>query len=149
MEASTEYPTVTKGEGYAVGHLDDLGDGPGFRKVRKGLDVTAFGVNAIVLPAGLESGFHYHDTQEELYFVHRGAIEMEFGDGSVQRLGEGGLARVDAATLRKVRNPGDVDAVYLIAGGKDGYIGRDGRVPEGEEMMRVKAIHDLSAEQSK
>jgi mannose-6-phosphate isomerase-like protein (cupin superfamily) len=149
MEASTEYPTVTKGEGYAVGHLDDLGDGPGFRKVRKGLDVTAFGVNAIVLPAGLESGFHYHDTQEELYFVHRGAIEMEFGDGSVQRLGEGGLARVDAATLRKVRNPGDVDAVYLIAGGKDGYIGRDGRVPEGEEMMRVKAIHDLSAEQPK
>jgi len=148
MEASTEYPTVTKGEGYAVGHLDDLGDGPGFRKVRKGLDVTAFGVNAIVLPAGLESGFHYHDTQEELYFVHRGAIEMEFGDGSVQRLGEGGLARVDAATLRKVRNPGDVDAVYLIAGGKDGYIGRDGRVPEGEEM-RVKAIHDLSAEQPK
>ncbi len=149
MEASTEYPTVTKGEGYAVGHLDDLGDGPGFRKVRKGLDVTAFGVNAIVMPAGLESGFHYHDTQEELYFVHRGAIEMEFGDGSVQRLGEGGLARVDAATLRKVRNPGDVDAVYLIVGGKDGYIGRDGRVPEGEEMMRVKAIHDLSAEQPK
>ena len=23
--------------------------------------------------------------------------------------------------------------MYLIAGGKDGYIGRDGRVPEGEE----------------
>ena len=35
--------------------------GPGFRKVRKGLDVTAFGVNAIVMPPGIESGFHYHD----------------------------------------------------------------------------------------
>lgn len=147
MEASSEYPNVTVGEGYAVGDLDDLGEGPGFRKVRKGLGVTAFGVNAIVMPAGIESGFHYHDEQEELYFVHRGAIEIEFGDGSVQRLDEGGLARVDAATLRKVRNPGGIDAVYLIAGGKDGYIGRDGRVPEGEEMMRVKAIHDLSAEQ--
>jgi uncharacterized cupin superfamily protein len=146
MEAS-EYPGVTTGEGYAVGHLDALGDGPGFRKVRKGLDVTAFGVNAIVMPPGIESGFHYHDVQEELYFVHRGTIEIEFGDGAVQRLTEGGLARVDAATLRKVRNPGDVDAVYLIVGGKDGYIGRDGRVPEGEEMMRVKAIHDLSGEQ--
>ena len=85
MEASTDYPGVTEGEGYAVGRLDDLGDGPGFRKVRKGLGVTAFGVNAIVLPPGIETGFHYHDTQEELYFVHRGAVEIEFGDGSVHR----------------------------------------------------------------
>lgn len=147
MEASTDYPGVTEGDGYAVGDLGDLGDGPGFRKVRKGLGVTAFGVNAIVLPAGIETGFHYHDTQEELYFVHRGAIEMEFGDGAVHKLGEGSFARVDAATLRKVRNAGDIDAVYLCAGGKDGYIGRDGRVPEGEEQ-RIRALHDLSGEQS-
>jgi quercetin dioxygenase-like cupin family protein len=141
--ASPDYPDITVGEGYAVGDLDVLGSGPGFRKVRKGLGVTAFGVNAIVMPPGIESGFHYHDEQEELYFVHRGTIEIEFGDGVVQRLTEGGLARVDAATLRKISNPGDTDAVYLIAGGKDGYIGRDGRVPEGEEQ-RVKAIHDAS-----
>jgi uncharacterized cupin superfamily protein len=147
MEASTDYPDVIVGEGYAVGDLDALGDGPGFRKVRKGLGVSAFGVNAIVMPPGIESGFHYHDEQEELYFVHRGTIEIEFGDGVVQRLGEGGLARVDAGTHRKIRNPGEVDAVYLIAGGKDGYIGRDGRVPEGEDMMRVKAIHDVSGGQ--
>jgi quercetin dioxygenase-like cupin family protein len=142
MEASTDYPGVTTGEGYAVSHLENLGDGPGFLKIRKGLGVTAFGVNAIVLPPGMETGFHYHDLQEELYFVHRGAIEMEFGDGSVQLLREGGLARVDAATVRKIRNVGDVDAVYLCAGGKDGYIGRDGRVRPGEEQ-RVKALHDL------
>jgi quercetin dioxygenase-like cupin family protein len=147
MEATSEYPGVIAGEGYAVGNLDDLGDGPGFRKVRKGLGVTAFGVNAIVLPAGIETGFHYHDLQEELYFVHRGTIEMEFGDGSVQRLTEGGMARVDAATVRKIRNAGDVEAVYLCAGGKDGYIGRDGRVRPGEEE-RIKAVHDLNNEQS-
>lgn len=147
MEASSEYPQIKTGEGYAVGSLDQLGDGPGFRKVRKGLGVTAFGVNAIVMPPGIESGSHFHDEQEELYFVHRGSIEMEFGDGSVHKLGEGGLARVDAATVRKIRNVGDVDAVYLCAGGKDGYIGRDGRVPEGEEQ-RVRALHDLSAKQT-
>ena len=147
MEAS-EYPKVKQGEGYAVAQLDDLGDGPGFRKVRKGLGVTAFGVNAIVMPPGIESGFHYHDVQEELYFLHSGTIEMEFGDGSVERLEAGGFARVDAATVRKLRNVGDVDAVYLCAGGKDGYIGRDGRVREGEEQ-RVKAIHDLAGEQPK
>jgi len=144
MEASTEYPKVTEGDGYTVAHLEDLGEGPGFRKIRKGLGVTAFGVNAVIMPPGIESGFHYHDTQEELYFVHRGSIEMEFGDGSVQRLAEGGLARVDAATVRKIRNVGDTDAVYLCAGGKDGYIGRDGRVPPGEEQ-RVRVLHDLSA----
>jgi mannose-6-phosphate isomerase-like protein (cupin superfamily) len=147
MEAA-EYPKVRTGEGYAVANLDDLGEGPGFRKVRKGLDVTAFGVNAIVLPPGIETGFHYHDEQEELYFVHRGTIEMEFGDGATHRLGEGCFARVDAPTLRKVRNPGESDAIYLIAGGKGGYIGRDGRVPEGEEQ-RVRALHDLSAGQPK
>ncbi len=143
MEASSEYPGVRTGEGYAVGNLDDLGEAPGFRKIRKGLGVTAFGVNAIVMPPGIESGFHYHDTQEELYFVHRGAIEMEFGDGSVHTLVEGGLARVDAATVRKIRNVGEVNAVYVCAGGKDGYVGRDGRVPEGEEQ-RVRALHDLA-----
>jgi mannose-6-phosphate isomerase-like protein (cupin superfamily) len=148
MEASSDYPKVRRGEGYAVGHLDDLGDGPGFRKVRKGLGVTAFGVNAIVLPPGIETGFHYHDVQEELYFLHRGAIEMEFGDGSVERIVEGDFVRVDADTVRKIRNPGEVDAVYVCAGGKDGYIGRDGRVREGEEQ-RVKALHDLSAAQPK
>jgi quercetin dioxygenase-like cupin family protein len=148
MEASSqEYPQVRRGEGYAIGHLDDLGEGPGFRKVRKGLDVKAFGVNAIVIPPGIETGFHYHDLQEELYFVHRGAIEMEFGDGSVQRLDEGAFARVDAPTVRKIRNVGDVEAVYLCAGGKDGYIGRDGRVRPGEEQ-RVKAVHGASSEQA-
>jgi quercetin dioxygenase-like cupin family protein len=147
MEASAEYPGVTQGEGYAVGNLDDLGEAPGFRKIRKGLGVTAFGVNAIVMPPGIDSGFHYHDTQEELYFVHRGTIEMEFGDGTVHTLGEGGMARVDAATVRKVRNVGDVDAVYVCAGGKDGYVGRDGRLPEGEEE-RVRALHELRNEQS-
>jgi mannose-6-phosphate isomerase-like protein (cupin superfamily) len=135
METSAEYPNVTVGEGYAVGDLDALGEGPGFRKVRKGLGVTAFGVNAIVMPAGYESGFHYHDEQEELYFVHHGSMEIEFGDGTVHRLGEGGFARVDAATVRKLRNVGDGDAIYVCAGGKDGYIGRDGQLPDGEQRV--------------
>jgi mannose-6-phosphate isomerase-like protein (cupin superfamily) len=145
MAAAEEYPTVRTGTGYAVAHLDDLGEGPGFRKVRKGLGVSAFGVNAIVLPVGIETGSHYHDEQEELYFVHRGTIEMVFGDGAVERLHEGGLARVDAATVRKIRNVGDVDAVYLCAGGKGGYVGRDGRAPEGEQQ-RVRPIHDPSSD---
>jgi mannose-6-phosphate isomerase-like protein (cupin superfamily) len=134
-QASSEYPEVIVGEGYAVGDLDALGEGYGFRKLRKGLGVTAFGVNAIVIPAGFETGSHYHDEQEELYFVHRGELEIEFGDGSTHRLGEGGCARVDAHTLRKVRNVGEGDAIYVCAGGKDGYVGRDGRLADGEQRV--------------
>jgi mannose-6-phosphate isomerase-like protein (cupin superfamily) len=124
---------VSKGEGYAVANLSDLGDGPGFRKIRKMLGVTAFGINAIVLPAAYETGSHYHEEQEELYFLHSGRIEMEFGDGSTHALEPGGMAWVDASTVRKVRNLSDAeDAVYVVIGGKDGYVGRDGKLPEGE-----------------
>jgi len=121
------FPKVTTGEGFAVGSLEDLGEGYGFRKVRRGLGVSAFGVNAIVMPPGYESDSHYHEVQEELYFVHRGTLEIELGDGSVHRLEEGAFARVDAATPRKLRNAGDGDAVYICVGGKGGYVGRDGR----------------------
>ena len=124
---------VQTGDGFAVGSLDALGDGPGFRKIRRELDVAELGVNAIVLPEGIETGFHFHDEQEELYFIHRGTVEMEFGDGSKHTLGEGGLARVDAATHRKMKNAGEGDAVLVIVGAKGGYVGRDGRMPEGEE----------------
>jgi mannose-6-phosphate isomerase-like protein (cupin superfamily) len=144
MEASSDMSAgVRAGDGWAVANLEDLGQGPGFRKIRTPLGVTAFGINAIVLPAGIDTGFHYHDEQEELYFVHSGTIEIEFGDGSVETLGAGGLARVDPATPRTVRNRGSEDAVYVIVGGKGGYVGRDGRVPEGEESG-VRALHDLS-----
>jgi mannose-6-phosphate isomerase-like protein (cupin superfamily) len=124
---------ITKGDGYAVGHIDDMGDRYGFRKVRRALDVTAFGVNALVLPPNYDAGRHFHDEQQELYFVHSGTVEMRFEDGTTHRMEPGTAARVDAATVRGVANVGEEDAVLLVAGGKDGYVGRDGRMPEGEQ----------------
>lgn len=124
------YPDVIVGEGYAIGHVNDFGAEYGFRKVRKGLGVTAFGVNALVRPPGYETKWHYHDLQEELYFVHRGSIEMQFGDGTTHLLGEGMFARVDASTIRKIRVLGPGDTIYICAGGEGGYVGRDGKTPE-------------------
>ncbi len=125
---------AAKGAGYAVANLSDLGEGYGFRKIRKELGVNAFGVNAIVIPPSYETGRHLHEEQEELYFLHSGEIEIEFGDGSTHKLKAGGLAWVDASTIRKVRNCSDSeDAVYVVVGGKDGYVGRDGKLPPGEE----------------
>jgi len=123
---------VVEGDGYAVANVEALGDGYGFRKVRRELGVEAMGINAILIPPGYETGRHYHDKQEETYFVHRGTIEMTFGDDSSHVLEPGGIARVDAATVRKVKNVGEEDALYVVAGGKDGYVGRDGKLPEDE-----------------
>lgn len=123
---------ATRGPGYAVSSLAQMGAGPGFRKVRTTLDVTAFGINAIVLPVGHETGMHFHDEQEETYFVHHGSVEFRFGDDTAHRLDAGGFVRVDPATHRGMRNVGPDEAVVVVAGGKDGYVGRDGRTVGNE-----------------
>ena len=124
---------TVEGDGWSVGHLDGLGEGWGFRKVRKGLGVNAFGVNAIVMPPGYSAGRHKHERQEEVYFVHRGRIAIEFADGSEHVLDEGGLAWVAPDTARRIRNLDDsADAVFLAVGAADGYVGRDGVAVEGE-----------------
>lgn len=125
---------VDTAPGYALSSLERLGEGYGFRKLREPLGVTAFGANAIVLPEGYESRYHTHDEQEELYFVHSGTIEFRFGDGTRHTLGPGGVARVDPSMPRSLTAIGG-DAVYVCVGGKDGYVGRDGRLadaPQGD-----------------
>ena len=34
--------------------------------------------------------------------------------------------------MRKIKCLGEEPAVYLVTGGKGGYVGRDGKLPEGE-----------------
>lgn len=128
---------VTIGEGYAAGNLDGMGEGPGFRKIRTQLDVKEMGINAIVLPPGIAGGAHWHERQEEVYFVHNGLVQWTLGqnDEHSVTLGPGGLLRVDAHTPRSVKNVGDEDAVYVIVGAQGGYVGRDGRLREGDPRV--------------
>src|SRR3989475_5913374 len=105
--------------GDAISSLDELGEGYGFRKIRVPLGVTAFGVNALVMPPGYEGFLHYHDTQDELYFVHSGTARFEV-EGEVRELGPGSLVHVESTTPRRFSNAGDEDLVVLVVGGKDG-----------------------------
>src|SRR5919199_508833 len=114
--------------------LDELGSGPGFRKIRRALGVTAFGANAIVMPPGFVGFLHYHERQDELYFVHRGTARVEVGD-EVRELGPGGLCHVESTTPRKVSNAGDEDLVLLVVGGKGGYIERDGHLVDPDRDL--------------
>jgi mannose-6-phosphate isomerase-like protein (cupin superfamily) len=127
--------------GYAFGSIDELGDGYGFRSVRRALGVTAFGVNAIVMPPGFDGFLHYHDTQDELYLVHRGRARVEVG-GEVRELGPGGLFHAEATTPRKVSNAShEEDLVLLVVGGKDGYVERDGHLVDPErDLERRRAF---------
>jgi mannose-6-phosphate isomerase-like protein (cupin superfamily) len=124
---------VRHGDGWAAANLDDLGEGPGFRKVRKELGVEAFGVNAIVMPAGYATKRHYHERQEELYLVLDGEIEFTLGDTERVTLGRGGMVRVAPHTVRALRNTSpDQEATYFAVGAAGGYVGRDGMRPAGE-----------------
>ena len=120
--------------GYAKGSIDEMGTGPGFRKVRQKLGVTAFGVNGIVYPPGQEGFLHYHDEQDELYFVHRGRATFNV-DGEEFELGPGGVVYVESTTPRKINNRSDEDLVLLVVGGKDGYVGRDGMLVDVERDL--------------
>jgi len=120
--------------GHSFSSIDDLGEGYGFRKVRRALGVTAFGVNAIVMPPHFEGFLHFHDHQDELYFVHSGTARVEV-EGEERLLGPGGLFHCESTTPRRVSNGGDEDLVLLVVGGKDGYVERDGRLVDPEKDL--------------
>jgi mannose-6-phosphate isomerase-like protein (cupin superfamily) len=125
--------------GYAFSSVDELGDGFGFRKVRHALGITAFGANVVVFPPGYEGFNHFHDTQDELYFVHSGLARVEI-DGETRELGPGGLLHVESTTPRKVSNAGDGPLVVLVIGGKDGYVERDGHMVDPDDIPRRAAF---------
>ena len=124
---------------YSIASLDELGDGYGFRKIRKPLGVTAFGVNALVFPPGYDGPAHYHDHQDELYFVHRGTATFLIGE-EVHEVGEGGLVHVQSTTPRAVSNKTSDDLILLVVGGKGGYVERDGQLVNPEDLAKRQSM---------
>lgn len=124
---------------YTIASLDDLGEGYGFRKVRAALNVTAFGVNGLVFPPRYEGPNHFHDLQDELYFVHRGTATFVFDDEE-HVVAEGGLVHVESTTHRMIANRTDEDLVLLVVGGRGGYVERDGQVVSAEDLEKRQAM---------
>ena len=124
---------------YKIATADSLGDNYGFRKVRAPLGVTAFGVNWVVYPPGAEGVLHYHDTQDELYLVHRGTAKFTV-DGEEHIVQAGGLVHVESETPRVVSNAGEDDLYLLVVGGKGGYVERDGHLVNDEDLAKRQAM---------
>ena len=124
---------------YSFGSIDELGEGYGFRKVRRALGVDAFGANVIVMPPRYEGFQHYHDEQDELYFVHAGTAQVEV-DGDERLLGPGGMVHVTSTTPRRISNAGDEDLVVFVVGGKGGYVERDGHMVDDADVERRRSF---------
>jgi mannose-6-phosphate isomerase-like protein (cupin superfamily) len=120
---------------------EELGGRYGFRKVRRALGVTAFGVNAVVYPPSYEGFEHWHEVQDELYFVHSGTALIEVG-GTTREAGPGTLLYVESKTPRKVSNASDADdLVIFVVGGQGGYVERDGHLVHPErDLERRRAF---------
>ena len=92
-----------------------------------------YGANVLVLAPGTVSRPHYHDEQDELYFVHAGRARFAL-PGESRELGPGGLCHVEATTPRQITSIGDDDLVMLVVGAKGGYVGRDGQPADPETL---------------
>lgn len=105
-----------------VKRFDELESHGGmFLYARKGLGVTAWGMNIERLPAGWSEypeHDHAEDGQEEVFVVLEGTATLE-ADGESWTLEPGVLARVGPATKRKIV-PGDAGVTLLAIGGTPG-----------------------------
>ena len=131
--ADVDVLALPKAHGWSFSSLEELGDGPGFRKVRQAMGIGAFGVNIIVIPPGVVGRPHYHEEQDELYFVHAGRARFAL-PGEARELGPGGLCHVESTTPRQVTSVGDEDLVLLVVGAKGGYVGRDGQPADPSKL---------------
>jgi uncharacterized cupin superfamily protein len=107
-----------------IKHIDELDSYEGrgtFMFARKGLGVTAFGMNVHRWPAGYDrypDHDHEKDGQEEVYFVIAGSATLQAGDESFELM-PGTFARVGPSQKRKLV-PGDEGVTILALGGKPG-----------------------------
>src|SRR6202008_3423432 len=100
---------------------------------------------AVVLPPGFATPAHHHERQQELYIVLEGEIEITLG-GESRTLGPGGLARVDAGTVRNLRNLStEREATYVCVGGDDGYVGGGGGSAPRASRSRISVSSRMSS----
>ena len=66
---------------------------------------------------GEKLSYHYHEEQEELFYVVEGTGQMLIGeDEELVEIPEGGFIKPGVRTPRSLRNDTDEDVVWLIVG---------------------------------
>ena len=136
--------------GHAFGSLDELGEGYGFRKIRAPLGVTAFGVNAIVMPPGYTGSTTTTTRRTSSTSSTPGQARVEV-EGEERVLGPAGSSMPSRRRRAGCRTRSETeDLVMLVVGGKGGL--RRARRPHGRRRghrapRRVRKLwrYDLTA----
>ena len=90
-------------------------------------------VNVLVIQPGIEARPHFHEEQDELYFVHAGRARFAL-PGETRELGPGGLCHVESTTPRQITSVGEEPLQLLVVGAKGGYVGRDGQLADSSKL---------------
>lgn len=130
----------------------DLGTDERFVSLRRQLNVSAFGMNLLVLQPRQRGRIHAHERQEEVYMVIEGELTLVV-EGKEHVLPKGRLARVGPSVRRQLVNRGPERLVVLALGGSGEHVGRDGRAwesweegGEGRPPQEVPLPEDLPAQ---
>ena len=91
--------------------------------------------DAIVLPPGYETPTHYHERQEETYFVHQGQVELRLGDGTTHLL-QAGMSQMGVVPTIAY------DANIFISPGL-GTTDENGALQEDRARLAVRALMRL------
>lgn len=100
---------------FNLAHRDDCQTNGEWRLVRRTLDVQAFGVNLVEIPAGEQIPEHdeIDRDQEELFYILAGSPTLVI-DGKDHPARAGTFARLDPEHKRTVRNDGEERASVLV-----------------------------------
>jgi len=97
-----------------------------FRKVRRALGTTAFGINELRMPAGYE-GKEHDESQtghDEVYAILEGSATFTI-DGDEVRVAAGDYIRVDPDSTRQIAaGPDGVRLIVVAAKAQPEYDGR-------------------------
>ena len=102
-------------DGFTIQHLDDFEKTGRWSLVRKGLDVSSFGLNVVEIEPGYSIPEHDETArdQEEVFVVLSGSATM-IVDGAEYPAPAGTFVRVDPERKRTMRNDGSEPASVLI-----------------------------------
>jgi uncharacterized cupin superfamily protein len=101
--------------GFKLVHRDDCETSGNWRLVRRTLELPAFGINVVDIPAGEQIPEHDETArdQEEVFYIMSGTPTLVI-DGEDHPARAGTFARLDPVHSRTVRNDGDESASVLI-----------------------------------
>jgi len=113
----------TAGTGWMVEQVDEVPpvkpDWPAtWKSVRHHFGITAFGVNAVTKDAGnvlIPEHSEEESGQQELYFVHAGAVTATL-DGEALSVATGGLIAVEPQVRRKIESTASPTTLLVIGG---------------------------------